>query len=105
MVNDEVDDISRLNVGTAYRASRIGKSTLMLGLYAHLKAVQPFVHEASNAAEKFNDALTIGFDEVSKFRILCLTEPLRAEELKPFLINPKNKPFYRQFEGSKKWKF
>ena len=41
------------------------------------------------------------FDEWNK----RLTEPLRAEELKPFLINPKNKPFYRQFEGGKKWKF
>lgn len=34
-----------------------------------------------------------------------LSEPLRAEELKPFLINQKNKPFYRRFEGGKKWKF
>lgn len=40
------------------------------------------------------------FDEWSKF----LSKPITKAELGK-VVNPKNKPFYRQFEGGRKWKF
>ena len=40
------------------------------------------------------------FDEWNKF----LSKPITKAELGT-VVNPKNKPYYRQFEGGKKWKF
>lgn len=40
------------------------------------------------------------FDEWSRF----LSKPITKAELGQ-VVNPKNKPYYRQFEGGKKWKF
>lgn len=41
------------------------------------------------------------FDECSRF----MSRPVEAHELRGVLAKPKNKPFYRQFEEGKKWKF
>jgi len=41
------------------------------------------------------------FDEWSRF----MSRPVETRELQGVLAKPKNKPFYRQFEEGKKWKF
>lgn len=43
---------------------------------------------------------TVAFDEWSTF----MSKPITKAELGK-VVNPKNKPFYRQFEGGRKWKF
>lgn len=80
-------------------------------LYPHQKVVRDSLHEAGNRTAEAR-VMAVCFDEASVFRKLTSAEifaltarPLSAKELKPYLKNPKNKPFYRTFEGGKKWKF
>lgn len=102
----EAREVTIAKLQTAFERlehSRKGKSHFIAMLHTaekkYLVELTALI-DAGHAVYPGKEFDTLVFDEWSKF----LSKPITKAELGK-VVNPKNKPFYRQFEEGRKWKF